>query len=56
MQIGTWKNGGWQKCEMADYVYSVAMQANDYKMFHSVPDLPPHQTSTVFKLAMLVTY
>ena len=27
VQIGT-QHGGWQKCEMADYLYSVAIQAN----------------------------
>ena len=32
MQIGTQKNGEWQKCEMADYLYSVAIQAN---LFHN---------------------
>ena len=32
VQIGTQNNGGWGKCKMADYLYSVAIQAN---LFHS---------------------
>ena len=32
MQIGTQMNGGWQNCEMADYLCSVAIQAN---LFHN---------------------
>ena len=32
MQIGSQKNGGWQNCEMADYVYSVAIQVNSYQI------------------------
>ena len=24
------KNGGWQKCKMADYLYSVAIRANSF--------------------------
>ena len=32
MQIGTQKNGRWLKCEMADYLYIVAIQAN---LFHN---------------------
>ena len=27
-QIGIQKNGGWWKCEMADCLYSVSIQAN----------------------------
>ena len=30
MQIGTQKNGGWLNREMADYLCSVAMQANSF--------------------------
>ena len=30
MQIGTQKNGGWWNCEMADYLYSVAIQVNSF--------------------------
>ena len=32
MQIGTQKNGGWRNCEMLDYLYSIAIQAN---LFHN---------------------
>ena len=30
VQIGTQKNGECQKCEMVDYSYSVAIQANSF--------------------------
>ena len=31
VQIGTQKNGGWWMCEIADYLYSVAIQANSFQ-------------------------
>ena len=31
VQIGSPKNGGWRNCEMADYVYSVAIQVNSFQ-------------------------
>ena len=31
MQIGTQKNGGRRNCKMADYVHSIAIQANSFQ-------------------------
>ena len=30
MQIGTQKNGGWRNCEIVDYLYSLAIQADSF--------------------------